>query len=162
MGLLLGLILYYTKGKRPVIVMATDNRPVTCYLPKDIEDSLTQYCTEYRITRKDKEGNLQPALGTGIIELLRNLFSNPENVPSPLSGIVPSKIIDLDIESKVRDILPSFLADILPSLLPSTEASKIPDDLITSSQLESAIDYLKSEISPLWDTKKKGEILLGK
>jgi hypothetical protein len=149
--------------------MATDNRPVTCYLPKEIEDSLTQYCTQYRITRKDKDGNIQPALGTGIIELLRNLFSNPDSVPSPLSGVGLSRVSDLDVESKVRAILPSLLEDTLSSLLPSRSASKLPDDLITSEQLESAItewrfaiDSLRSEISPLWDAKKESEILMGK
>ncbi|TRU84803.1 MAG: hypothetical protein EWV76_03785 [Microcystis novacekii Mn_MB_F_20050700_S1] len=149
--------------------MATDNRPVTCYLPKDVEDFVTRYCTEYGITRKDKDGNIQPSLGTGIIELLKNLSLNPDSVPSPLSSIVPSRVSDSDMESKIRGILPSLLKDILPSLLPSTETSKLPDDLITSEQLESAMgDYLaqltaiKSQIPPLVDSHQAIETLLGK
>lgn len=146
--------------------MATDNRPVTCYLPKDVEDSLTQYCTEYGITRKDKEGSIQPALGTGIIELLRSLFSNPDSVPSPLFGIVPSSVSTLGIESKLRDtlssLLPSMLEDTLPSLLPSTEVGKLPDNLITGDQLENAIASLRNELTPLLDTQKELEALMGK
>ena len=63
--------------------MATENRPVSCYLPKDIEDSLTKYCTQNNITRKDKAGNIQPAMGTAIVEILETFFGdNPSKLPN--------------------------------------------------------------------------------
>ena len=70
--------------------MTTQNKAVTCYLPKDIEDFITGYCTQYGIIRRDKEGNTLASLGTGIIELLKLLAYNPELVGSPLPDNVPS------------------------------------------------------------------------
>ena len=67
--------------------MTTDNKAVTAYLPSDIEESLTRYCTESGITRKDKSGELKPSLGTGIVEILKIFFSG-ESVTSQLPGDV--------------------------------------------------------------------------
>ncbi|CAO5058854.1 Ribbon-helix-helix protein CopG domain-containing protein [Microcystis aeruginosa] len=85
--------------------MTTQNKAVTCYLPKDIEDFITGYCNEYGITRKDKEGSIYPSLGTGIIELLKQLAYNPELVGRPLPDTVPSTISEAAIEKKIDDIL---------------------------------------------------------
>lgn len=85
--------------------MTTNNKAVTCYLPKDIEDFITGYCTQYGITRKDKEGHIYPSLGTGIIELLKLLAYNPELVGSPLLDTVPSKFSEDAIEKKIDKIL---------------------------------------------------------
>jgi hypothetical protein len=43
--------------------MATDNRGVMVYLPSEVEVKTTEYCTEYNITRKDKQGTSLTALG---------------------------------------------------------------------------------------------------
>ncbi len=67
--------------------MATDNKAVTAYLPNDIEESLTRYCTDNGITRKDKSGESKPSLGTGIVEILKIFFSG-ESVTSQLPGEV--------------------------------------------------------------------------
>jgi hypothetical protein len=61
--------------------MATENRGVMVYLPADIEEYFTQYCTEHDITRKDKNGEASPSLGTGIITYLK----------SQILGIAPSQ-----------------------------------------------------------------------
>lgn len=103
--------------------MTTQNKAVTCYLPKDIEDFITGYCTEYSITRKDKEGNVYPSLGTGIIELLKLLAYNPELVGSPLPDTVPSTISEAAIEKKIEDILEKKLSN-LPDNVPSIEVLK--------------------------------------
>jgi hypothetical protein len=92
--------------------MTTQNKAVTCYLPKDIEDFITGYCNEYGITRKDKEGNIYPSLGTGIIELLKLLAYNPELVGSPILDTVPSKFSEDAIEKKLSNHLP----DNVPSI----------------------------------------------
>lgn len=100
--------------------MTTNNKAVTCYLPKDIEDFITGYCNEYGITRKDKEGNIYPSLGTGIIELLKLLAYNPELVSSPILDTVPSKFSEDAIEAKIEDILKKKLSP-LPDNVPSIE-----------------------------------------
>ena len=98
--------------------MTTQNKAVTTYLPKDIEEFITGYCNEYGITRKDKEGNIYPSLGTGIIELLKLLAYNPELVSSPILDTVPSKFSEDAIEKKIDEILEKKLSH-LPTNVPS-------------------------------------------
>ena len=91
--------------------MATDNQAVTAYLPPDLVESMTQYCTEYHITHKDG----RPKLGTGIVELLKAALSG--EAPSPVPGIVPSVVPSReDIEDMIRGVV----KDTLPSTLPNT------------------------------------------
>ena len=104
--------------------MTTQNKAVTCYLPKDIEDFITGYCNEYGITRKDKEGHIYPSLGTGIIELLKLLAYNPELVGSPLPDTVPSTISEAAIEKKIDEILEKKRSNHLPDNVPSIEVLK--------------------------------------
>ena len=104
--------------------MTTQNKAVTCYLPKDIEDFITGYCNEYGITRKDKEGNIYPSLGTGIIELLKLLAYNPELVSSPILDTVPSKFSEDAIEKKIDEILEKKRSNHLPDNVPSIEVLK--------------------------------------
>jgi len=104
--------------------MTTNNKAVTCYLPKDIEDFITGYCTQYGITRKDKEGHIYPSLGTGIIELLKLLAYNPELVGSPLPDTVPSTISEDAIEKKIDEILEKKRSNHLPDNVPSIEVLK--------------------------------------
>ncbi len=103
--------------------MTTQNKAVTCYLPKDIEEFITGYCNEYGITRKDKEGHIYPSLGTGIIELLKLLAFNPELVSSPILDTVPSKFSEDAIEKKIEGILEKKLSH-LPDNVPSIEVLK--------------------------------------
>lgn len=104
--------------------MTTNNKAVTCYLPKDIEDFITGYCNEYGITRKDKEGVIYPSLGTGIIELLKLLAYNPELVSSPILDTVPSKFSEDAIEKKIDEILEKKRSNHLPDNVPSIEVLK--------------------------------------
>ena len=108
--------------------MTTQNKAVTCYLPKDIEDFITGYCNEYGITRKDKEGNIYPSLGTGIIELLKLLAYNPELVGSPILDTVPSKFSEDAIEKKIDEILEKKLSNHLPDNVPSIEVVEVVKD----------------------------------
>jgi hypothetical protein len=108
--------------------MTTQNKAVTCYLPKDIEDFITGYCNEYGITRKDKEGETLPSLGTGIIELLKLLAYNPELVSSPILDTVPSKFSEDAIEKKIDEILEKKLSNHLPDNVPSIEVVEVVKD----------------------------------
>ena len=104
--------------------MSTNNKAVTCYLPKEIESFITGYCNEYGITRKDKEGVIYPSLGTGIIELLKLLAYNPELVSSPILDTVPSKFSEDAIEKKIDEILEKKRSNHLPDNVPSIEVLK--------------------------------------
>ena len=91
--------------------MATDNQAVTAYLPPDLVESITQYCTQYTITHKDG----RPKLGTGIVELLKAAFSG--EAPSPVPGIVPSVVPSRE---EIKDMVREVVKDTLPSTLPDT------------------------------------------
>jgi hypothetical protein len=126
--------------------MTTQNKAVTCYLPKDIEDFITGYCNEYGITRKDKEGNIYPSLGTGIIELLKLLAYNPELVGSPILDTVPSKFSEDAIEKKIDEILEKKLnsPDTVPSQVTDLEGKV---ESIILDKLPSIIpEYLPSDL----------------
>lgn len=142
--------------------MATDKRAITAYLPDDIEEKLIKYCTEYNITRKDKEGNDQPSLGTGIVDLLK-IILNKDTVPSPLESNVSIDIealeqnitdnllgklpeyIDSNVKSKLLDT--KALEDNLKRYIDSTILDTVPD--IFKSDIENAIAPIKQEIQQL-------------
>jgi hypothetical protein len=54
--------------------MTTNNKAVTSYLPDDVHLALIEYCTSKGLTRKDKDGNNSPSLGTAIVEVLKDYF----------------------------------------------------------------------------------------
>jgi hypothetical protein len=96
--------------------MATENRGVMVYLPPDVEEYITSFCTEYSITRKDKEGNILPSLGTGIVTYLKSTISgeSPDNIlakPSRIPGNGLSK-------NEVLDLISEYLTSHSPSPLP--------------------------------------------
>ena len=125
--------------------MTTNNKAVTCYLPKDIEDFITGYCNEYGITRKDKEGNIYPSLGTGIIELLKLLAYTPELVSSPILDTVPSKFSEDAIEKKIDEILEKKLNS--PDTVPQITDLEGKVESIILDKLPSIIpEYLPSDL----------------
>lgn len=137
--------------------MATDNRGVTCYLPIEVERALSEFCRERGITRKDKEGNQQPSLGTGIIEALKLLFGV---IPNTLPSGVPSRD---ELAEAIRDILPGILPSLLPSnglnqdeviktvkaIMSSMVLDTLPSNLLTREELTESIGSLKSELLSL-------------
>lgn len=46
-------------------------KTVTCYLPPEIAEQLKAYCFKHEITRNNKQGELSPSWGTGIVEALK-------------------------------------------------------------------------------------------
>jgi hypothetical protein len=82
--------------------MATENRGVMVYLPPEVEEYITNFCTEYNITRKDREGNTLPSLGTGVVTYLKSkilgespdeILTRPSRVPS--NGLSKEEVLDL-------------------------------------------------------------------
>jgi hypothetical protein len=93
--------------------MATDNKGVMIYLPKDLEEYITNFCTQYNITRKDKDGNLAPSLGTGVVTYLRRaiLSQSPDNVLTK-----PAQSVDPGLnEEEVLNLIDRYFTSKLPS-----------------------------------------------
>jgi hypothetical protein len=99
--------------------MATENRGVMVYLPSELELKLKEYCTEYNITRKDKQGNLVTSLGSGIVAYLKSqlLSDRLEDASDrPIDGLTRAEVLDLIAESNTsitpidREIDPIDLA----------------------------------------------------
>jgi hypothetical protein len=106
--------------------MATDNKGVMVYLPLDLEEVLEKYCTENKITRKNKDGEPVPSMGTGIVHYLRShlLGEVPSTKPNGFSiddvrslidqAIDPltSDLVNLQTKSIDRDNLDDLTADV--------------------------------------------------
>ncbi|MEO0685174.1 MAG: hypothetical protein AAFY76_09060, partial [Cyanobacteria bacterium J06649_11] len=115
--------------------MATNKKAISAYLPTDIERYLTQYCTEYSITRKDKSGEVKPALGTAVVEILKVFFSS-DNVLSPLPDNVPLLPSNVVTEDRLQEILSKNQASNVPADVPSivrTELSNVESNLLSSA-----------------------------
>lgn len=87
--------------------MATENRGVMVYLPSELETKIVEYCTEYNITRKDKQGNIVTSLGSGIVTYLKSqLLSNlPRTISDrPINGLTRDEVLDLIAESNTSNI----------------------------------------------------------
>ena len=90
-------------------------KTVTCYLPPELAEQLKAYCFEHEITRKNKQGELSPSWGTGIVEALKLFFSS-DNVPSPLPDIgLDQRIVEDMVKESLDSLLPSHLSNNVPS-----------------------------------------------
>jgi hypothetical protein len=72
--------------------MATDNRGVMVYLNPELESKIAQYCIDNDITRKNKEGIVLPALGTGILQYLKS------QLLSERARISPSTVLNSGLD----------------------------------------------------------------
>lgn len=123
--------------------MPTDNKTVTCYLPPEIEESLTEYCTKYGITRKHKDGTVKASLGTGVVEVLKRFFFS-DTVPSPL----PNNVYELGLsEERVKEIVIDVVKDSSDSLLSDT----LPSNVLTEDRFHA---LMTRNITPVKDSVK--------
>ena len=95
-------------------------KTITCYLPPEIAEQLEAYCFEHEITRNNKQGQLSPSWGTGIVEALKLFFSS-DTLPSPLPNNVLEKKM---VEQLVKDYLNSIVSSPLPDSVLSEEKLK--------------------------------------
>jgi hypothetical protein len=117
--------------------MATENRGVMVYLPPEVEEYITSFCTEYSITRKDKEGNILPSLGTGVVTYLKSKISgeSPDDILTK-----PSRILGNGLsKDEVLDLICKYLTSHSPSEIPSVGLSKDEVLDLINSVLPSAI-----------------------
>ncbi len=92
--------------------MATDNKAVMIYLPKDLEEYITNFCAEYDITRKDKDGNLVPSIGTGVVTYLKRTILSQSPSNTPIKPIQPTNI-GLN-KQEVLDLIDQYFTSKLP------------------------------------------------
>ena len=120
--------------------MATNNRPVTAYLPKDIEQYLTEYCHKYNIVRKSKNGEPKPVFGTALVEILRVFFS-AEVAPSPLLSGLPTNLVT---QEQLQEALSKVLST-LPSNIPEP-TEHLFKGVVTREELEETRSSILSEV----------------
>lgn len=146
-------------------------KTVTCYLPPEIAEQLEAYCFKHEITRKNKQGELSPSWGTGIVEALKLFFSS-DTLPSPLpdtgldqkmvedmvrdsvSSLLPSQLPNkLPLEEQLKELIQESVTNLLPSLLSSnvlTQDSPVLKELDNRlSQLEANHHQLDKEDDPV-------------
>ena len=76
------------------------------YLPLEVETKMIEYCTEYNITRKDKQGNTVTSLGSGIVAYLKSqlLGDTPRSISDiPINGLTRLEVLDLIAESSTSN-----------------------------------------------------------
>ncbi len=122
--------------------MATDNRGVMVYLPRDVEEILERYCTENSITRKNKDGEPVPSMGTGIVQYLKSqLGISPSHTPS--IGLTRDEVLEMVQESVASHMLSSGLTTELITAIAYKEVEKainsITDRLVN---LQTQLDKL--------------------
>jgi hypothetical protein len=107
--------------------MGTKNKAVTAYLPEEIEACLAAFCLENGLSRQGKKsGKEKPALGTGIVEVLRLFFS------TDLNSSFPAPVLD-------KDELQAIVSETLPD--------HVPTQAWVQSEIQQAIAQLKSEMA---------------
>ncbi|MGB2924303.1 MAG: hypothetical protein WBB82_03300 [Limnothrix sp.] len=106
--------------------MGTKNKAVTAYLPEDIEARLTEYCLDHGLSRQGKKsGKEKPALGTGIIEVLKTFFSLE-------TGAAIAPVVD---KKQLQKIVSKTLPD------------NVPTEKWVQSEIKQAIAALKEELT---------------
>lgn len=138
-------------------------KTITCYLPPEIAEQLEAYCFEHEITRNNKQGQLSPSWGTGIVEALKLFFSS-DTLPSPLpNNVLEKKMVEELVKDSLNSLLPSQLSNNVPSeeklkelieesvtnLLPSLLSSHV---LTTDSPI---VKELNSRLSQLEATRNE-------
>ena len=120
--------------------MATNKKAISAYLPTDIEEYLTKYCTEYDITRKDKSGEIKPALGTAVVEILKIFFNN-EDLPSPLPDNVPLLPSNVVTEDRLSEVLSELRTS-------GNVVNNLPSNVLTEDDLERQVEAAIAEAIP--------------
>jgi hypothetical protein len=128
--------------------VATDNKGVMVYLPPDLEKVIEQYCTENKITRKNKDGDIFPSLGTGIIQYLKSqLLGTTANIaPSILTsqGLTKDDVLELISQSSTSNAQNNLLTrEDAIDLIQESIVSNIPSDRLTKSDV---VDIIKAQI----------------
>jgi hypothetical protein len=133
--------------------MATDNRGVMVYLPAEVEAKMAEYCTEYNITRKDRQGNIVTSLGSGIVAYLKSqlLGDRPRATSDrPIIGLTKKEVLDLIAESNTNNTPIVGIASLAENRSPDLPDTAILHRLETiDRQLLSVTGLAKDEVEQL-------------
>jgi hypothetical protein len=137
--------------------MATENKGVMVYLPKEVEEYITSFCTEYNITRKDKEGNILPSLGTGIVTYLKSQMSGEspgeyiaKSSKLPSNGLSKEEVLDIVNEYFTSHPPSNGLSkDEVIDLIERSGTNSHSTQLIGASDIEVALEPIKESVSEL-------------
>jgi hypothetical protein len=133
--------------------MATENRGVMVYLPSELEAKIAEYCTEYNITRKDKQGNTVTSLGSGIVAYLKSqlLSDLPRTVSDrPINGLTRAEVLDLIAESITSNTPIVGEASLAENLAPDPLDPAVVDRLeIVEQKLSSSMGVGRDEVEQL-------------
>ena len=123
------------------------SRSVTCHLPKSIEQSLTHYCRDHDILRKDKSGSIKPSLAVAIVEILKRFFAQQSSLPS-LEETSDSSMTHPTLTQAQLDVsLEQAIASIRQEFAPMLEIEESLNQLKANNQ--SLIEKLSTEIEIL-------------
>jgi hypothetical protein len=131
--------------------VATNKKAISAYIPSELEEYLTKYCTEYDITRKDKSGEIKPALGTAVVEILKIFFSS-EHLPSPLPDNVPLLPSNVVTEDRLKFVLSELE-------ISSNVSSSLPSNVVSQDDLSKALSKIPSIVNEQLETAiSQGEV----
>jgi DNA-binding NarL/FixJ family response regulator len=119
--------------------MATDNRGVMVYLNPELESKIAQYCIDNNITRKNKEGIVLPALGTGILQYLKSQLLTER------ASAVPSTVLNSGLDR--ADGLEPIAASISETAIEALTREDIV--AIIRSQIDRELGSLRSQVTDL-------------
>ncbi len=122
--------------------MATDNKGVMVYLPSDLEEVLEKYCTENKITRKNKDGEPVASMGTGIVHYLR----------SHLLGITPGNLLAGITHDDVQSLIDQAITPLTSDLV-NIQSRIIDRD--NWDDMRADVADLREQLAQLTSTAKK-------
>ena len=152
-SLLLRYDWYSSIEKIRLLKMATENRGVMVYLPLEVESKMNEYCTQYNITRKDKQGNIVTSLGSGIVAYLKShLLGDIPRATSdrPIDGLTREEVLDLIAESITSNTPIASLASLVENRSPDRLDPAVLHRLETvEQQLLSSTGISRDEVGQL-------------
>lgn len=95
--------------------MATQNKAVSVYLPPKLEEYLTQYCAQHGITRQLKSGEIEPRMGTAIVEILEKYLTGlvqDSDITTLFSEVNPKKLIEA-LKPELEQLIDSRVTKLL-------------------------------------------------
>ena len=124
--------------------MATENRAVMCYLPKDLESFVSKYCKDNELINS-KGDTVTPRLGTGIVRLLRLVkdgsFTSFDTIPSKEPFTSPDLVTRDDLENAIAD------------LAHKSELSELGESVKAIADLTSQLSELRGDVETLKESE---------
>lgn len=136
--------------------MATENKGVMVYLPPELEKVIEKYCTQNNITRKNKEGEAFPSLGTGIVQYLKNQLLGLEFSSRNVSKttLTREEVLDLIRENSNSLALSNGLSEsVILNMIQAQIANQTQSDLLIMSNIKveiaQSLEPIYAEITEL-------------